>query len=226
MTPEHRDIPDWAQRERQGDLGWIAENLDAFSAIASVAFEDAGRGAIIVDTTSQPVPGAGHPFGYFSQDQIEELGDEDTSRMVAEYDPTQEFVVVLLKRDDPVSTYRVGIVRPESQEAGASEEAPGRNGEPTAEPELEPPDVETLIACDAGGGCDAACPPHCCTETHGTCPHGNPSWLAKPGTARGRLFWLRRVHHQSHDAPRYEPFAVCLVPYRAAPHAHERFGRR
>jgi hypothetical protein len=61
-----------------------------FSAIASVAFENSGRGAIVVDTTSQAMPGAGHPFGYFSQEQIEELGDEDTSRMVTEYEPAQE----------------------------------------------------------------------------------------------------------------------------------------
>ena len=97
MTPEDHSIPAWARQERQADLGWIAENLDVFSAIASVAFENSGRGAIVVDTTSQAMPGAGHPFGYFSQDQIEELGDEDTSRMVTEYEPAQEFVVVLLK---------------------------------------------------------------------------------------------------------------------------------
>jgi hypothetical protein len=110
MTPENPDIPDWARRERQADLGWIAENLDVFSAIASVAFENSGRGAIVVDTTSQAMPGAGHPFGYFSQEQIEELGDEDTSRMVTEYEPAQEFVVVLLKPKDRASTYRVGVV--------------------------------------------------------------------------------------------------------------------
>jgi len=126
MTPENPDIPAWARRERQADLGWIAENLDVFSAIASVAFENSGRGAIVVDTTSQAMPGAGHPFGYFSQEQIEELGDEDTSHMVTEYEPTQEFVVVLLKREDHVSTYRVGVVPPASQKAMASEDTPGR----------------------------------------------------------------------------------------------------
>jgi hypothetical protein len=44
-----------------------AENLDVFSAIASVAFENTGRGAIVVDTTSQAMPGAGHSIGYFSR---------------------------------------------------------------------------------------------------------------------------------------------------------------
>jgi len=83
MTPEHRNIPDWAQRERQGDLGWMridcirVENLDVFSVIASLAFEDEGRGAIVVDVTSQPVPGAGHPFAYFDQEIIERQDDVD-----------------------------------------------------------------------------------------------------------------------------------------------------
>jgi hypothetical protein len=54
------------------------------------------------------MPGAGHPFGYFSQEQIEELGDEDTSRMVTEYEPAQEFVVVLLKREDRLDQPAVG----------------------------------------------------------------------------------------------------------------------
>jgi hypothetical protein len=181
MTPENPNIPAWARQERQGDLGWIAENLDAFSAIASLAFEEEGRGAIVVDVTSQPVPGAGHPFAYFPQEQIEEQDDEDIRRMVAEYDPTQEFVVVLLKSGDRTSTYRVGIVPPGHQASAAPEDVPDHTGKPAAESELEPPDVETLIAWEAEGGCEAACPHHCWVEADGTCPHGNPSWLLKLG---------------------------------------------
>ena len=68
MTPENRLIPAWAQRERQSDLGWMrinyirAENLPrmlfirVFRTVATTALEDAGRGAIIVHTTLQPLP--------------------------------------------------------------------------------------------------------------------------------------------------------------------------
>ncbi|MCI0558934.1 MAG: hypothetical protein MN733_10595 [Nitrososphaera sp.] len=109
MTPENQDIPDWARKERQGDLGWVQENLDTLWLAASLAFEDTGRGAIVVDTTFQPEPGLGHPFAYFSQSQIEEENDEDTKRMVREYDPTQEFVLVLWKPGGRSSIYRVGF---------------------------------------------------------------------------------------------------------------------
>jgi hypothetical protein len=92
MTPENNGIPAWAHQERQGNPAWIRENLNAFWTAASAAFEDAGRGVIVVDTTSQPVPGAGHPFGYFPQEHVERFGDGDFNRMMAEYDPAQEFV--------------------------------------------------------------------------------------------------------------------------------------
>jgi hypothetical protein len=149
MTPENPNIPDWAQRERQADFAWIQENLDVFWTVATTALEDAGRGAIVVDTTLEPVPGAGNPFAYFSQEQVEERGNEDTQRMVAEYDPRQEFVVVLLKPTDGVGTYRVGTVLPGLQDTVASEVIPSHADKPAAGPELRPPDEETLIAREA-----------------------------------------------------------------------------
>ena len=185
MTPEHRDIPDWAQRERQADLGWMrtdyvrAENLDVFSTIASVVFENTGRGAIVVDTTSQAMHGAGHPFAYFNQETIEGQDDEDIRRVVAEYDPTQEFVVVILKPDNHTSTYRVGIVPPNRREAIAV--IPSHPIEPTSETRLRPPSIETLMEWEAEGGCEAACPHHCWVEPDGRCTHGKPSWLLKLG---------------------------------------------
>ena len=181
MTPENRNIPDWAQRERQTDFAWIRENLHVFWTAATVAFEGAGRGAVVVDTTLEPIPGAGNPFGYFSQEQLEERADEDTKRMATEYDPTQEFVLLLLKSDDSTSAYRVGTVSPGRQGAAANQVAPRPTSEPAAGPKLTPPNVETLMEWEAEGGCEAACPNHCWVEPDGTCRHGNPSWLLKMG---------------------------------------------
>jgi hypothetical protein len=226
MRLEQSPIPDWACRERLDDLAWIAENLDLFWAAATSAFEDAGRGAIVVDVTIQPVRGIGHPFGYFSREQIERGTNADTRRLVSEYDPTQELVVMLLKHGGRVSTYRLlaidvetvdqdichiqnpdpalretteentHLLRDDADQAEAenvpsgdpaldvySEMALQQLGEVemTSMPELEPPDLETLMAWDSEGRCEAACPHHCWIEPDGTCMHGHPSWLLRLG---------------------------------------------
>ena|SRR3990172_8139900 len=100
-------IPDWARRERMGDFEWIGENLDNFWPFARDACREMGRGVIVVDTTVRPAEGVGHPFGYLSRDGISQIDDEDTSRMVGEYDPENEFVILLWKPGDRTSTYRI-----------------------------------------------------------------------------------------------------------------------
>jgi hypothetical protein len=173
MTPENHNTPDWAHRERHADLDWIRENVGVFWRTASAAFEDAGPGAIVVDVTARPTPGAGHPFAYIPQARIEEFGDPDTNRMLAEYDPSQELIVLLLKDEGHTSTYRIARIQ------RAPERDPEREGRSirTANPagELSPPALDTLIEWEDEGGCEAACPHHCWVEPDGTCPHGNPS---------------------------------------------------
>jgi hypothetical protein len=181
MTPETRNIPAWAQQERQEDLDWISENLSIFWMAAMTAFGETGRGAVIVDTTLEPVPDAGNPFAYCSQEQLEEQGGEDTKRMVAEYDPTHELILLLLKSGDRTSTYRVDVTPSGLQENAADEATPGRESESTVAPKLRPPTIETLMEWEAEGGCEAACPHGCWVEPDGTCSHGNPSWLLRLG---------------------------------------------
>ena len=48
--------------------------------------------------------------GYLDQETIGQHGDEDTQRLVGEYETTEEFVSVLLKPQDRQSTYRVRVV--------------------------------------------------------------------------------------------------------------------
>ena len=186
MTPETENIPEWERREHQPDFTWIVEDLDVFWLFASHAFEDTGRGAIVIDTRVEPIPGAGHPVGYFSQERIEEntldsSKDERVRRMVAEYHPTQEYVLVLLRPGDNASAFRVGIIPPEPWEVAADEADSGHTAGPPTELNLEQPDIETLMEWEAEGGCEAACPHGCWVEADGTCPHGKPSWLLKMG---------------------------------------------
>jgi hypothetical protein len=108
---ERGGIPDWARRERGRDLEWIKENLHIFQPAAKNAYKELGRGAIVVDTTSRPT-GEGNPFAYFPQEIIAEGDDEDTKRMVSEYNPKDEIVILLLKSGDRSSTYRIQTLRP------------------------------------------------------------------------------------------------------------------
>lgn len=105
----HNRIPEWAKRERTSDMAWIAENMHVFWPAAKEQYEENGRGAIVVDTTVQPDPDAGHPFGYFPEEVIDEHGDEDTQRMVKQYDPDKELVITLLKSQGRSSIYRIQL---------------------------------------------------------------------------------------------------------------------
>lgn len=104
-----RRHPEWARRERAGDLAWIQGNLHVFWPAAQDGYEQAGRGAIVVDTTTQPEEETGHPFGYLPQQMLEQYEGEDILRMIVEYDPPWEFVTVLIKTEERTSTYRVGV---------------------------------------------------------------------------------------------------------------------
>jgi hypothetical protein len=177
-TPES-PLPEWAQEERAGDLAWVRENLHIFWPAAQTSYQTVGRGAIVVDTTSRPT-NQGHPFGYFDQQAIEQGEDEDTQRLVREYDPSWEFVAVLLKTHNRLSSYRVGVVS--AKEIKDSLDSQAETSEPGGPPALsspEPPDLETLMAWEEEGYCEAT--DGCVVEPDGTCPHGHHSWLLELG---------------------------------------------
>lgn len=113
MTAERggSDIPAWAQEERQSDLAWIAENIPSFWPAAQAQFATQGRGVVVVDITVQPERNAGHPMYYVSRELAEQTGDEDVARMLKEYVPEREFIVLLLKPEERTSTYRVQAVQ-------------------------------------------------------------------------------------------------------------------
>jgi hypothetical protein len=93
--------------------------------------------------------------------------------MVRDYDPTQEFVLVLLKPWDRTSIYRVCALPPDGLVPETNEAVPSQGG--------YIPDLETLMEWEADGGCKTACSHGCWVEPDSTCSHGNPSWLLKLG---------------------------------------------
>ena len=91
-------------QEHRRDLDWIEENSAVFWSTATVACEQIGPGAIVVDL-SKPSKSGGYQFRYITQGEIE-LRDEDLDSLLREYNPHREFVVVLLKSNDK---YRIHL---------------------------------------------------------------------------------------------------------------------
>lgn len=71
-------------------------------------FGEYAKGALVVDITQHPT-GAGHRFSYFTEGLFAERDDPDVKRMIRQFDPEKEIVVVLLKPQDKISTYRVQV---------------------------------------------------------------------------------------------------------------------
>ncbi|MCG3209261.1 MAG: hypothetical protein FOGNACKC_02882 [Anaerolineae bacterium] len=178
MEQETDEIPDWAMQEREGDLGWIRENLHIFWPAAQVGYESVGRGAIVVDMITRP-DGQEYPFGYLDQAAIELGGDEEIQRLVSEYEPREEFVTTLLKTEQRTSSYRLKMMAEEQRELLGNRSDFGQQ-EPT-EVLLEPPSIEQLMQWEWEGCCEAACEFGCVVEPDGTCEHGKPSWLLEMG---------------------------------------------
>lgn len=100
-------LPRWAEQERLRDLAWLSQELRALWTVARTGYAALGRGAVVIDTT-QTIKGVGHPLAYFAQADIVAWGATDAGRMVARYESASQLVVVLLKPDNRVSTYRLG----------------------------------------------------------------------------------------------------------------------
>jgi hypothetical protein len=235
MTVEQKgNIPEWAEQERQHDRAWLAENLHVFWPLATTVFKREGRGALVVDTTSRPT-GEGHPFGYFPHTVIKAIGDDDTKRMVGEYDPEQEFVVLLLKPQGRTSTYRV---RPRPNGSAAPE--PPKAARPEAVAHSEPlpqsnPAPENI-----------ARPPRAYfTQTEaqdrvGRRVQTRVAFSGVPEGTRGQVIsadpveWARRAADAAErvydlaiqwDLPLPRAFADVVIPAGAAPYVHIGLGK-
>ena len=106
MTAERNNIPAWAERERWNDLAWVASNLPNFWSTAILAYQELGRGAIVVETNYR-VPDGGHPTAFLTEEHIARYDDEAINRLLTEYTPEQELVVILLKEQQRTSAYRL-----------------------------------------------------------------------------------------------------------------------
>ena len=65
-----------------------------------------GRGAIVVDVIARPM-GERNLFSYFTQPDMERFQNEQIAQFVQDYSPDEEFVIVLLKTENKLSSYRI-----------------------------------------------------------------------------------------------------------------------
>ncbi len=121
MNRERNPIPEWAQAEREQDMGWIRENLDVFWYSASMAARQIGRGAIFADAIARPL-GQKNLFTYFTLEEVAEYENEDINEMIESYEPDEEFVIVILKKEGHMSSYRIKT-QPPSPDSSLNEDS-------------------------------------------------------------------------------------------------------
>jgi len=177
------------EAQKAAESTWLKENIVAFWSTAYAGYYDGGRGAIVIDTTSTGLS-EDTPFHYSRQDLVEEQADEisrQLAELVADYDPESQFVAVFIRpratTHSEFSMFQMRLGEKLLQAIAAREGqsySPEASGVTTAEtPELEPPDLETLMAWEEEGGCEAT--DGCWVESDGVCSHGHQSWLLELG---------------------------------------------
>ncbi len=101
--------------DKAADLKLIADNWETLLPAAELAFEEQGRGTLLVDTTR--IENGGYPFKYVGLTSLPN-DDADCGRMVRTYNPEKEIVVSLFRADGAVYSYLLGrpgetrVIRP------------------------------------------------------------------------------------------------------------------
>ena len=107
MQLEQKQTPSRAKlKERWVELDWIIHNLIVFAPAAASGHRQFGRGALIVDISTEH-ENETCPFAYFSQEEIATYEDENIDTMIAAYDPLEELIIILLQGEQRSSSYRV-----------------------------------------------------------------------------------------------------------------------
>jgi hypothetical protein len=102
------DVLDYTQAphvDTNSNLKLIADNWDILLPAAERAFEEHGRGTILVDTTR--IENGGYPFQYIKLTALPN-DDADCGRMVRTYDPEKAIIVSLFRADGRVYSYQLG----------------------------------------------------------------------------------------------------------------------
>lgn len=92
-----------SEAEKTKELAWLKKHLSAFWVTAYEGYREQGRGAVVIDTTTEPL-GEDTPFYYAPQARFEAQEDEVSlglAKLISEYGPESQFVAVFIRpRDD------------------------------------------------------------------------------------------------------------------------------
>jgi len=92
-----------SEAEKTRELAWLREHLAAFWVTAYEGHREQGRGAVVIDTTTEPL-GEDTPFYYVPQARFEAQEDEVSlglAKLISEYGPENQFAAVFIRpRDD------------------------------------------------------------------------------------------------------------------------------
>jgi hypothetical protein len=169
--------PSAAERRHAQEQAWLEENVALLWPAAYTGYLETGRGTLIIDTTAQPLPEE-PPFRYAAPPQPTEADDETLkllAQYVAEYDPERQLVATFLHAENELPAFSLYQLEVDQYLADVMQAITVAN----QVPEQEPPDIETLMAWEAEGGCEAT--DGCWVEPDGCCSHGNQSWLLELG---------------------------------------------
>jgi hypothetical protein len=97
------------------DSAWLSANLQSLSAWATDGFGDLGKGALLLDRRRSNVA----PSVYYIPESEIDQHDEETLRMVREYDPGQHLVVMFLLSGNRTNSFQLGL-KGRSKEANFS----------------------------------------------------------------------------------------------------------
>jgi len=108
-----------SHENRDSHLKFIEGNWSIIAAFALDRYRQEGRGCIVVDSReSDSTPticsNLGESIGYYLNISSIDKNDIDTIRMVNNYTPEKEAVIVILRKDGGTSSYRMcGPISPE-----------------------------------------------------------------------------------------------------------------
>ena len=106
MGKENPNISSWPEKTREAENAWIEDNMDVLSKYASEQYEENGRGAVYIDTAHYDKE-MGHPFSFMPLGILEEDGREEVVAQVREYDPFQDFILILMKETPHFSLHQI-----------------------------------------------------------------------------------------------------------------------